>query len=50
MWLVDIAEQSILVSNSMVKDQRITGVLTWRPPEMEKPLELSLDRLFHNLG
>lgn len=49
-WLVDIAEQSILVSNSMVKDQRITGVLTWRPPEMEKPLELSLDRLFHNLG
>jgi Uma2 family endonuclease len=49
-WLVDITERSILVSNATIKDQRVTHTLTCHPPEMQKPLELSLDRLFHNLG
>ena len=48
-WLVDLAEQSILVSNSTIKDQRITGTLTWHPSEMEQPLELPLERLFRGL-
>lgn len=48
-WLVDMTEKSILVSNSTGKDQRITGTLTWHPPEMKQPLELSLERLFRGL-
>jgi Uma2 family endonuclease len=49
-WLVDPTERSLLVSEAALRDQRITGTLSWHPAGMEKPLELSLDRLFRGLG
>jgi Uma2 family endonuclease len=48
-WLVDRLERAILVSTPSEKDRRVTGLLRWQPPEMERPLELELERVFRGV-
>src|SRR5690606_17550237 len=48
-WLVDRRQRVILLSTPDVKDRVVTGTLTWHPPEMSQPLELSLERLFRGV-
>jgi len=50
-WLVDLAERAVLVSRAGApRDQRVTGLLRWKPPQDDLSIELDLIRLFTDLA
>jgi|ERR1041385_1508118 Uma2 family endonuclease len=49
-WLVDWIEEVVLVSRrGEPVDAPCTGILTWQPPEMERPLRIELPGVFQGL-
>ena len=49
-WLVDLEERVVLVSRAGgVRDERLTALLRWHPPELAAELVLSLEELFADL-
>lgn len=45
-WLVDLGERRVLVSDAQRRDAPHAGILTWRPPRPAPPLRLDLEALF----
>ncbi len=50
-WLVDLRERAVLISRTGAPpDQRVTGLLRWDSPHLDRPIELDLNRIFADLA